>query len=333
MTETTSPQTQTPQVPRTRTPQTQQGGYPHYGHVPYSPPPLPPNPPLPPAFTPPPAGGPKPPGRFRRGTVAAAAAVTLVAGAIGGTLGAVISSHDSGAAGAATTSTAQPASAITATDLSAVVAKVLPSVVQVNVTTASGQGIGSGVIISSDGTIITNNHVVSGARELTVTLSDGRTVAADVVSTDPRTDLAVIKARGVTGLTAATLGDSDSVAVGDEVIAIGSPGGLRGTVTTGIVSALDREVTVSGEDSQQSQDSRLPFSRNGSGSTVSYRAIQTDASINQGNSGGPLFNTAGQVIGINSAIYSPVTGSDGSAGSVGIGFAIPANQVKQVVGQ
>ena len=303
-----------------------QGGYPrygnpHYGNVPYSPPP-------PPALTPPPT----PPGRFRRGTVAAAAAATLVAGAVGGTLGAVIGSHDDPTAVTTTASTAQPVSATTATDLSAVVAKVLPSVVQVNVTTAAARGIGSGVIISSDGTIITNNHVVSGARELTVTLADGRTVAAEVVSTDPRTDLAVVRAQGVTGLTAATLGDSGSVAVGDEVIAIGSPAGLRGTVTTGIVSALDREVTVSGEDAQN-QDGRQPFSRNGSGSTVSYRAIQTDASINQGNSGGPLFDTAGRVIGINSAIYSPVTGSNGAAGSVGIGFAIPVDQVKQVVGQ
>ena len=119
--------------------------------------------------------------------------------------------------------------------------------------------------------------------------------------------------------------------VGDEVIAIGSPGGLQGTVTTGIVSALDREVTVPGQEQQQQTRSR--YARRAAGSTVSYQAIQTDASINQGNSGGPLFNAAGEVIGINSAIYSPVSGPDGSAGSVGIGFAIPSNVAQQVIDQ
>src|SRR2546429_374030 len=144
------------------------------------------------------------------------------------------------------------------------------------------------------------------ADQITVTLSDGRTVDASVVRTDATNDLALIQAKGVSGLTPATLGDSGTVKVGDEVIAIGSPGGLQGTVTTGIVSALNREVTVSGEEQQQSP---FPFSRNGN-STVTYHAIQTDASINQGNSGGPLFNSAGDVIGINSAIYSPVSSPD-----------------------
>jgi putative serine protease PepD len=120
------------------------------------------------------------------------------------------------------------------------------------------------------------------------------------------------------------------VKVGDEVVAIGSPGGLQGTVTTGIVSALDRKVTVSEDEGDQSQ---FPYTQQDQGSrnTTSYQAIQTDAAINQGNSGGPLFNTSGQVVGINSAMYSPVTGQDGSAGSVGIGFAIPSNQAQQVI--
>jgi putative serine protease PepD len=270
-----------------------------------------------------------PPRRLRRGTVAIAATATLVAGALGGTVGALVGGSDGNSALAnPTTTTARPASTAPATDVSDVAAKVLPSVVQVNVTAGNQQGVGSGVIISADGRILTINHVVSGADQLTVTLSDGRTVDATVLGTDPASDLAVIQANGVSGLTSATLGDSSSVHIGDQVIAIGSPAGLQGTVTTGIVSALNREVTVS---AGQDRQSPFPYSRNGSGATVSYRAIQTDASINQGNSGGPLFNADGAVIGINSAIYSPVSSPDGSAGSVGIGFAIPINDAKTVI--
>ena len=266
---------------------------------------------------------------MRRGTLAILAAATLAAGALGGTVGAVVGSHESnGAAATSTSASATPVSTTTPTDLSAVIDKVLPTVVQVNVQSGNQQGIGSGVIVSSDGKILTNNHVVSGADQISVKLSDGRTVDASVVRTDPSNDLALIQAKGVSGLTAATLGDSSTVKIGDSVIAIGSPGGLQGTVTTGIVSALDREVTVSGEEQRQSP---FPFSRNGN-STVTYHAIQTDASINQGNSGGPLFNSAGQVIGINSAMYSPVSSADGAAGSVGIGFSIPINSAKEVIG-
>jgi putative serine protease PepD len=270
--------------------------------------------------------------RLRRRTVALLAAATLAAGGIGGTVGALVG--DDGAA--ATTTTATPTTATTdtgtgteATDVSEVVARVAASVVQVNVTLAGGEGLGSGVVVSADGRILTNNHVVSGAERITVTLADGRTVDATVEGTDPSSDLAVIQAQGVSGLTAATFADSDDVQVGDEVIAIGSPGGLQGTVTTGIVSALDREVTVSGEEQQQSP---LQPQRQVS-DTVTYHAIQTDASINQGNSGGPLFDADGRVIGINSAIYSPVSGPDGSAGSVGIGFAIPSNTAQQLLNQ
>ncbi|HEU5472190.1 MAG TPA: trypsin-like peptidase domain-containing protein [Actinophytocola sp.] len=270
---------------------------------------------------------PAPPRRVRRGTVALAAAVTLVAGGLGGAVGALVFAPDSPVA-VSTGASAQPVSANAPTDVTAVVAKVMPSVVQVNVSAGGSQGVGSGVIISTDGKILTNNHVVSGADQITVTLSDGRTVPAAVTGTDPSNDLAVLTAQGVDGLTAATLGDSGAVKIGDEVIAIGSPGGLQGTVTTGIVSALDREVNV--PDSERSQ-SPYPFSRGGADPSVSYHAIQTDASINQGNSGGPLFNAAGQVIGINSAIYSPVSGPDGAAGSVGIGFAIPINSAKEVI--
>lgn len=280
-------------------------------------PPLPPLPPVPP---------PQPPKRNRlgRNAVALVAAATLAAGGIGGTVGALLGGEDTPAAATPTAA----ASATTPTDVSSVVAKVGQSVVQVNVRTANGEAIGSGVVVGADSRILTNNHVVAGAGQITVTLADGRTVDATVEGTDPTTDLAVLRAQGVTGLTPATFGDSDAVRVGDEVIAIGSPDGLQGTVTTGIVSALDREVNVPAGEQRQS-----PFQVRGRGETVSYRAIQTDASINQGNSGGPLFNAAGEVIGINSAMYSPVTGPGGSAGSVGIGFAIPSEAAEQVLDQ
>ncbi len=281
-----------------------------------------------PAYPPPPVQ--RPPRRVRRGTVAAVIAATLVAGGLGGTLGALIGDDGAVQASALPATTTSSTTGTEGTDVSAVVQKVLPSVVQVNVTLRNGEGIGSGVILSSDGKILTNNHVVADARTVTVTLSDGRTVDARVLGTDPSSDLALIQAEGVSGLTAATFGNSDDVKVGDEVIAIGSPGGLQGTVTTGIVSALDRKVTVSEDEQQQSP---FPFTKQGQGGTTSYQAIQTDAAINQGNSGGPLFNSAGEVVGINSAMYSPVSGPNGSAGSVGIGFAIPGNRAQQVVDQ
>jgi putative serine protease PepD len=289
---------------------------------------LPPEPPQPPKKN-----------RFRRNTVALLAAATLAAGGIGGTVGALVAGDDGATTPTSTSAPAANTSDTTPLDVSSVVAKVKDSVVQVNMRTANAEGIGSGVIISADGRILTNNHVVSGAQELSVTLADGRTVEASVVGTDPSSDLAVIQAKGVSGLTAATFGDSNSVKVGDEVIAIGSPGGLQNTVTTGIVSALDRDVSVPAEEQQQQQESPFPYTENGqggqggNGNTVTYKAIQTDASINQGNSGGPLFNAAGEVVGINSAIYSPVSTPDGSAGSVGIGFAIPSDTAKQVADQ
>ncbi len=273
----------------------------------YPPPPAPPRP-----------GG----GRFRRNTVALIAAATLAAGGIGGAVGALLG-NDSPAA-ASTQLNATSTSDTKATDVSSIVDRVAPSVVQVNVRTGQGEALGSGMVLSADGRILTNNHVVAGAQEVTVTLSDGRTVDAKVVGAAPETDLAVIQAEGVNDLTPAKFADSDDVRVGDQVIAIGSPLGLQNTVTTGIVSAVDRDVNVPAED--------RGLSRSGT-TDVSYKAIQTDASINQGNSGGPLFNSAGEVIGINSMIYSPVSGPDGSAGSVGLGFAIPSNTAQQVINQ
>jgi putative serine protease PepD len=197
--------------------------------------------------------------------------------------------------------------------LAEVAAAVAPSVVPITVRTAGQQVEGSGVILTSDGLIVTNAHVVSDAAggRITVDLSDGRKVAATVVGTDQATDLAVIQAEGVSGLKAATFGDSDALEVGDTVLAVGNSLGLEGSVTAGIVSALHRSLETDGGGSLGD-------------------AIQTDASINPGNSGGPLVNAAGQVVGITTANAS-VDGQ--SSGSIGVGFAIPGNTVEQVLNQ
>ncbi|WP_436788758.1 S1C family serine protease [Yinghuangia sp. YIM S10712] len=297
--------------------------------------------PAPPTAPPPAAPGhARGKGRKRRGValvVAAALAAGLVGGAAGGLIGnavddspaAVSVSADSG------TTPVQSASDQSLTGVSAVADAVLPSVVEITVQTRRGSGTGSGLILSEDGRILTNAHVVadSDGGTITVTFSDGRTATATVVGSDSASDLAVIEAENVSGLKPASLGDSDTVAVGDTVVAIGSPEGLTGTVTSGIVSALNRDVEVPSSEGSQNTS---PFSPYGSAAstaqTTTYKAIQTDASINPGNSGGPLLDMNGQVIGINSAIYSPTSGALGTeAGSVGLGFAIPINQVKTLL--
>ncbi len=236
--------------------------------------------------------------------------------------------------------------------VSGVAAALSPTIVEIGATSNAGQSTGSGVVITSDGEIVTNNHVIAGATSIKVTLSTGKTYTAEVVGTDADKDLALIKLQGASGLKTATLGDSSQVAVGDQVVAIGSPEGLTGTVTSGIVSALDRDVTVAKDsDSGSSQDQGQGQGQGGQGggqewpfefggqqfngdtgdSTTTYKAIQTDASLNPGNSGGALINMNGEIIGINSAMYS-ASSSNGSsssgAGSVGLGFAIPVNTLK-----
>lgn len=194
------------------------------------------------------------------------------------------------------------------------------SVVSILVTSSSSSARGSGAILDTDGHVVTNNHVVSGASEIYVTLADGSMYDASIVGTDPTTDLAVIKIDNVpSGLTPITFADSDNLAVGESVMAIGNPLGLSNTTTTGIISALNRPVATSGDGSSSS-------------TSVVTNAIQIDAAINPGNSGGPTFNTAGQVIGINSSIATTSTSSD-SGGSIGIGFAIPSNLVEDVCSQ
>ncbi|WP_277347402.1 trypsin-like peptidase domain-containing protein [Streptomyces sp. JB150] len=274
----------------------------------------------------------------RRGPVALLTAVAIVAAAVGGGTAYGIQELTGGSAAVASSSTSTTVVPSSQKGTVAGVAKaVSPSIVEIDATSNAGSSTGSGVIITSDGEIVTNNHVVSGASRITVTTSDGTQYTARVVGTDSGKDLALIELENASGLKAATLGDSDGVRVGDQVVAIGSPEGLTGTVTSGIVSALNRDVTVStGEGQQQRQpDGGWPFEFGGQefngdtgSSTTTYKAIQTDASLNPGNSGGALIDMNGNIIGINSAMYSASGSSSSDAGSVGLGFAIPINTVK-----
>ncbi|MFB7656281.1 MULTISPECIES: S1C family serine protease [unclassified Streptomyces] len=297
--------------------------------------------PVNPEWPPPPAQPPEQPQkrrRARRGPVALLAAVAIVAAAIGGGTAYGIQELTGGDTVASATSTNVVPSSQKGT-VSGVAKAVSPSIVEISATSNAGSSTGSGVIITDDGEIITNNHVVSGASSVKVKTSDGKQYTAEVVGTDSKKDLALIKLENASGLKAASLGDSDAVGVGDQVVAIGSPEGLTGTVTSGIVSALDRDVTVSTDEGQQQQQQgqgggQWPFEFGGQefngdtgSSTTTYKAIQTDASLNPGNSGGALIDMNGNIIGINSAMYS-ATESSASAGSVGLGFAIPINTVK-----
>jgi len=214
-------------------------------------------------------------------------------------------------------------------------AAVSPSVVAITVTSDQGGGQGSGVIFDTSGRILTNNHVVTAGGTggvITVTLNDKRTYAATVVGTDPTTDLAVIKLTNAPGdLKAITLGNSATLRVGDPVMAVGNPLGLAGTVTTGIVSALNRPVTTTTDPTNPTD----PFGAPSATDPVVTNAVQTSAAINPGNSGGALVNASGQLIGINSAIASlgSSTGSSAQSGNIGIGFAIPVNEAKSIAAQ
>ncbi|MGY4977770.1 S1C family serine protease [Streptomyces sp. 900105755] len=278
-----------------------------------------------------------------RGPIALLAAVAIVAAAVGGGTAYAFQelTGKNDVVSSSTTTSVVPSSK--KGDVATIAAAVSPSVVEVNATLSNGTSTGSGVVITSDGEIITNNHVISGAQSVKVTTSDGKSYTAKVAGTDSSKDLALLKLQGASGLKPATLGNSDGVQVGDTVVAIGSPEGLTGTVTSGIVSALNRDVTVSTDEGQQQQqqgggDGRWPFSFGGQqfngdtgSSTTTYKAIQTDASLNPGNSGGALIDASGDIVGINSAMYSASSDSSSSssdAGSVGLGFAIPINTVK-----
>ncbi len=201
--------------------------------------------------------------------------------------------------------------------IAALAARVIPAVVSISVKGSAGSGTGSGFFLDSDGFILTNNHVVESAARsgtITVELSDGKKYRAKLIGRDGPYDLAVLKI-DVVGAPTLQLGNSDNVQVGDAVIAIGSPLGLSGTVTSGIISSKNRAVTTGG----------------GSGESSFINALQTDAAINPGNSGGPLVDATGAVIGVNSAIAT--LGFSSQAGSIGLGFAIPINQAKKTTEQ
>ncbi|MFI1409559.1 S1C family serine protease [Streptomyces sp. NPDC020707] len=287
------------------------------------------------------------PRKRAKGPLALLAAVAIAAAAVGGgTAYAFQELTGSDTAAGSATSTSVVATSKKGT-VAGVAEAVSPSIVEISATSNAGSSTGSGVVITTGGEIITNNHVISGASQIKVQLSNGKSYTASVVGTDSKKDLALIKLENApSGLTPATLGNSDAVKVGDEVVAIGSPEGLTGTVTSGIVSALDRDVTVSTDESQ-GQQQQQPGGGGGSGqwpfefggqefngdtgsSKTTYKALQTDASLNPGNSGGALIDMNGNIIGINSAMYSAATdsSSSSSAGSVGLGFAIPVNTVK-----
>ncbi|MFL6061882.1 MAG: S1C family serine protease [Marmoricola sp.] len=237
---------------------------------------------------------------------------------------------------------ASNAADIPAGSVEKVAAMVLPSVVKINVTGGQESGSGSGIILSSDGKILTNNHVASLAGtggSITVNFNDGKTVKAKVIGTDPVTDMAVIQAEGVSGLKAATIGKSSNLEVGQAVVAVGSPYGLNATVTSGIVSALNRPVSVQTEEEQQ-QTPTDPFGFGqqqqqtpSTGDSTTYPAIQTDAAINPGNSGGPLVDMSGRVVGVNSSIRTGDTSISGQGGSIGLGFAIPIDEVLPIINQ
>ncbi|MEY8014783.1 S1C family serine protease [Mycobacterium servetii] len=275
--------------------------------------------------------------RSRGGLLAAGAlAIAVVSAGIGGAAATVVElgAHSTGGHGGRVIGAASsvPAANMPADSVEQVAAKVVPSVVMLETDLGRQSEEGSGIILSSDGLILTNNHVVAAAAgpgpgkppagpvnpapKTTVTFSDGRTAPFTVVGTDPTSDIAVIRVQGVSGLTPISLGSSSDLRVGQPVVAIGSPLGLSGTVTTGIVSALNRPVSTTGEAGNQN--------------TV-LDAIQTDAAINPGNSGGALVNMSGQLVGVNSAIATLGADSpDAQSGSIGLGFAIPVDQAKRI---
>jgi S1-C subfamily serine protease len=246
--------------------------------------------------------------------------VALVAGVVGGGAGYWLANRAGDALHNSDVKLAKTATAANRPpgSIADIVNRVEPAVVAIEVTSSTLTGIGSGVIIDKNGYILTNNHVVSSAAtndaKLVVTFSNQQTATGKLVGRDPQTDLAVIKV-DTSSLTVASLGDSSKLAVGDPVVAFGAPLGLVGTVTSGIVSALDRPVHVSGDESD---------------TNAVIDAIQTDAAINPGNSGGPLVDAQGAVIGINSAIATLPSAAGGQNGSIGLGFAIPINSARTI---
>jgi putative serine protease PepD len=284
---------------------------------------------------------------------AGALTIAAVSAGIGGVVASMVRSEDrpissvnSPAVASGPDRSAVPTANAPVGSVEQVAAKVVPSVVKLETKMGRASEEGSGIILSADGLILTNSHVVSamqgagpkspgplapaptkpggppadsaaGGPKTLVTFADGRTAPFTVIGADPSTDIAVVRAQGVSGLTPITLGSSANLRVGQDVVAIGSPLGLEGTVTTGIVSALNRPVAAGGDATNQN--------------TV-LDAIQTDAAINPGNSGGALVNMSGELVGVNSAIATLGGGDspDSQSGSIGLGFAIPVDQAKRI---
>lgn len=240
--------------------------------------------------------------------------MTLLAGGVGAIVDRTLTLHNTNLVSTHSSVQRAPDS------IAGIAARVSPSVVSIDAQTPSGGDTGSGFFIQSDGTILTNNHVVEGAvtsgGSITVNLTNGKSYPAKLIGRDSSYDLAVLKI-DVTDAPALQLGDSEMIQVGDPVIAIGSPLGLAGTVTSGIISAKNRAVTSGG----------------GTGESSFINALQTDAAINPGNSGGPLVDINGAVIGVNSAIASLGASFSSQSGSIGLGFAIPINQAKKTAEQ
>jgi putative serine protease PepD len=261
------------------------------------------------------------PGRAAKIAAAVAAGLVLMGGS--GIAGGVIALALDGNSSPTVNRTYSAAPIINGSDLPKIASAVQNSVV--SITTGSGEG--SGVVLSADGYILTNNHVVETASGDTVKVvfADGKSATAKIVGTDPKTDLAVVQASGVSDLAAAKFGDSDAMQVGDTVLALGSPLGLQGSVTAGIVSARDRTIQTGGDNNQQQNPFQQRQQQQAPVSSISG-LLQTDAPINPGNSGGALVNTRGEVIGINTAIATAGQGS----GNIGVGFAIPSNKAKAV---
>ncbi|MGH3723320.1 MAG: S1C family serine protease [Mycobacterium sp.] len=278
----------------------------------------------------------EPKGRRTGGLVVGAVVLALASGGLGGTVGAVVAEREHSKTPAVASSTgltpiapgrqpsAQPVSVLPAGSVEQVAAKVLPSVVKLETIMGRSSEEGSGVILSADGLVLTNAHVVQAAADpgakTTATIAGGKNSPFTVVGIDPGTDIAVVRIGGASGLTPIALGSSANLVVGQSVVAIGSPLGLDGTVTTGIVSSLNRPVFTAGQ--AGNQDTVLD-------------AIQTDAAINPGNSGGALVNLNGELVGINSAIATMGGDSSGETqgGSIGLGFAIPVDQAKRIADQ
>ncbi|GAB2733376.1 S1C family serine protease [Kitasatospora kifunensis] len=309
-------------------------------------------PPTLPGSTPEPGGpGHKARNGFLRGRLALVTAVAAVAAVLGGLAGGAVAGSQHSSTTASSTTLVSPVSAKSdgTPDVAAIAATLSPSVVQITVQTNTGTATGTGVILTANGQILTNYHVISSAVSeggtITVMYQNGSKTSATVTGSDKSMDVAVITASNASGLTPVAFGDSDAIAVGDPVVAIGNPDGLTGTVTSGIISAKNRQVTVQVDETTTRGNGGFGYPyfpgyggnspATNSSSTATYSALQTDAALNPGNSGGPLINSAGQVIGINSAMYSGSGSSSSSsqAGSVGLGFAIPINAVKQVLPQ